>query len=392
MENESVNIEEVILKSIDFIEKNKYKSFDVFDALTNPFLNKITSINSLFRRITIQLNAKSFINFRFLGMKPMVHTKTLSDMLQIYSLLYQETGNTEYLVKAEQMYKSLIDIKLNTNNGIAWGLNFPYTSRFISADVKMPNLYNTTNSALALLDYYTVAPSKEIENTILQAISFIIKDLQYVEIDNHTGWIRYYPNQKIPTFNVNALAAYFFVKANTVLNQNCVDNKMIGKILSLLTKYQNKDGSWGYALSENGKWVDGFHTGYILESLSYIHSKNQEFNLLETIRKGFNFYINKLFTKDYVPKYYPHKRFPIESQNCAQAIQTIALLRPTIDIQKDVLINVIDQTLKNLYNKEGYFYYKKEKFLLHKNIYFRWSQTPMILALVYSNRTLKEIK
>jgi len=392
MKNESFNIEEVILKSIDFIEKNKYKSFDVFDALTNPFINKITSINSLFRRIIIQLNAKSYINFRFLGMKPMVHTKTLSDMLQIYSLLYKETGNEQYLAKAEQMYKSLINIRLNTINGIAWGLNFPYTSRFISADVKMPNLYNTTNSAIALLDYYTVAPSKEIENTILQVISFIINDLQYVEIDNNTGWIRYYPNQKIPTFNVNALAAYFFVKANTVLKRNCVDNKMISKILSLLTKYQNNDGSWGYALSENGKWVDGFHTGYVLESLNYIHSKNKEFNLLETIQKGYDFYIKELFTKDYVPKYYPQKRFPIESQNCAQAIQTIALLSRTLDIKEDVLRNTIDQTLKYLYNKEGYFYYKKEKFLLHKNIYFRWSQTPMILALVYSNKTLNKIE
>jgi len=93
----------IIQNSIEFVEKEEYLSFDPFDALTSPIIERITANNAISRRIATQLNARLLLSFRFLGMKRMMHTKTISDMPSAYSLLANHSGEEEHLLKAAKM-------------------------------------------------------------------------------------------------------------------------------------------------------------------------------------------------------------------------------------------------------------------------------------------------
>jgi len=381
-----MKLKEIQLKCIEDLENSSLSSYDLYDALTNDFLNKISRNKNLLRRIIIQINAKSPFNFRWLGMKKMIHTKTLSDLLWYYSL----NSNKD---KTEFYFRELIKRKDST--GYGWGLNFPYTSRFIDANRKMPNLYNTINSGIAICHSYLLLKDddkKEATNALKGILDFLENNLGFVD-EGKVGWYLYYPGQEHPTYNVNALTLYFISHLRNILqlDDSYIQNRH-DKILNLLIQEQNQDGSWFYARSSKGKWIDGFHSAFIIESLAFnYYSGNQTFELKNCIDKAWDFYLENMITDDYFPKYfYEDCKFPIESQNCAQSIQTIACMGLWLNKPIDnILKGVINNTLFNLYCDKGYFYHKKTKYWTYKTSYSRWSNTPMILSLEYASKYLK---
>jgi hypothetical protein len=374
-------IEKIIFDSILHIENKTYQSYDLFDALTCDWINKVTNKSDILRRIAIQVNAKSPINLHSVGMKKLTHTKLISDLLWTLSL-------NNFTNKTIPIYHKLIDLKCNNNYSV-WGLNFPYTSRFINADSKTPNIYNTASSGLSLCEFYNIdIPLKgEIETNITEIIDAIFQVFSFND-ENTKGWFAYYPKQQSPTYNVNALTAYFLCKANETLKKECVSKEIIEKLINLLIEEQNLDGSWFYSRSSKGKWIDGFHSGFIIESLAYVYShgfKSEKLN--NTLKRAWNYYIKNLFTEEGLPKYFSNgNKFPIEAQNCAQAIQTISLVGIWLDWnQRELLEKVIQLTIKFLYNPNGYFYYKKTRIFTYKQSYLRWSTAPMLVAFSYAN-------
>lgn len=381
------NIAEIIQNSIKYIETKEYKSYDLFDALTNPIINYLTYPSSLLQRVANQINSKSPISLHWTGMKKMVHTKLISDLVWLFSLSNSED-------KAFRSYKYLLSLKTKGEE-LVWGLNFPYTSRFVNAGFNTPNLYNTATSGLAICELCSLDHrrkeqyGKQIEgivNALFQVFTF--KD------EFTKGWFSYYPGQQTPTYNVNALTAYFLCKVNYILEDLSAPKDIIFKLIHLLIEEQNSNGSWYYSRSENGKWIDGFHTGFIIESLAYVYSHGFESNELHlALSKAWHYYIYNLFTCDGFPKYFnTSNKYPIEAQNCAQAIQTLSLTGTWLGWHhKDLLEKVINNTLNNLYNRDGYFYYKKSKYFTDKQSYLRWSTSPMLVALSYANLYLKSI-
>ena len=368
------------------IERNNYKSFDIFDALTAGWIDSLTKRSPLLRRIAIQVNAKSPLNLHWLGMERMQHTKTISDMLWLGSL--KEPGHAKEDPTLDPLFKMLMARRINGES--VWGLNFPYTTRFIDADRNMANLYNTCTTGIAIAEYC----SKTGRN--LEILPEIYKDLcttfNYIN-EGNKGFFIYYPGQKHPTYNVNALALFLFSKINEISGKQIVPEERLDEMIELIISEQLPDGSWFYSRSDKGKWVDGFHSGFIIESLvyCYLHGSKSE-PLKIAIDKAINFYVDKMFTVDGFPKYFDYSgRFPIESQNCAQAIQTLAVI---VEYGREdvvpLLSRLVDNTIETLYSGKGYFYYKKESWYTNKQSYFRWNTAPMLVALrhVYN---LKEL-
>lgn len=390
----NTNLEKIIEHSVHFIEKTNYKSYDVFDALNSKPINRILKNQLFLRRVAIQLNARIPLNLRpVLGIKKMVHTKTISDLLSIYSMLYKRTQKDEFKIKANGMYEMLLDQKIEVDNGLGfgWGLGFPYTTRFTNANENTPNLYNTINATHSILDYYEVFNTIELDPIIKKVNHFILNYLGVVQESNEIAWLRYYPKQTgMPTPNVNATSASLFVRINSFL-ENKIPSELITQLLKFVEVAQNNDGSWFYTTTQNGQWIDGFHTGFILESLALIQSIDSSYKVENMLEKGTDFFLKELIDENGVPKYFHNKTYPIESQNCAQCIQTVAKLmiynNQNLDEKLEKTINTVIETL---YNENGYFYHKKDTFFTIKHYYARWSQTPMILSLLFSLKALKK--
>lgn len=384
-----MKISQIQQSCLRFIEKSEYKSYDLYDALTNPVLNKISRNKPLLRRIFIQINSKSPIDLHWTGMKKMVHTKTISDLLWFESI--KETGADPARIKF--FFEWLIRIR--NAKGYGWGLNFPYTSRFVDADEHTPNLYNTINSGLAICYAYKhldAADQELARNVILGIVKFLDEELGFVD-EGEKGWYLYYPGQKYPTYNVNALALYFlaFVPQLQIEISDSLKTK-IGKIINLLVSEQEADGSWFYSRSPKGKWIDGFHSAFVIESIAFAYKSGYNSDAVKKcLDKGFDFYINRMFTEDGYPRYFLNSsKYPVEAQNIAQSIQTLSLFGLWLGKdKKELLKKTIDNMLHSLYRSDGVIYQKKEKYLTYRSPYIRWSITPMILALEYARQYLK---
>jgi hypothetical protein len=379
MKEEEVN--SIIKDCTNYIESLDYRSYDLFDALTNPVIDFMTSPFPLLRRVANQVNSKSPVDLHWLGMKKMVHTKLISDLVSLFSILNSKD-------RATTLYLRLIEMG-NTDIGLDWGLNFPYTNRFVNASPTTPNIYNTSASGLAICELAEIDGDNYVEYRL--QIEKIVKSLFSIfgyHDESSLGWFSYYPGQKYPTYNVNALTIYFLCKANYSLKSEFVKPEIVEKVIQLLIREQNEDGSWYYSRSEKGKWIDGFHTGFIIESLAYVYSHGFKSTvLLHTIERAWDYYISNMFTEEGCPKYFSNSgKFPVEAQNCAQAIQTLSLVGLWMDWdQRNLLEKVISNTISDLYSAKGYFYYKRTSYFTNKSSYLRWSTSPMILALANAN-------
>jgi hypothetical protein len=384
-----MNITYIQKACLSYIKDKDYKSFDLYDALTNSSLNKISKKKPLLRRIIIQIRSRSPIDLHWLGMKKMVHTKTISDLLW-----YNSIKNEEVDPESVKFYFEWL-IKIKNKNGYGWGLNFPYTSRFVDADENTPNLYNTINSGIAIcysLKHLNSNDQQRAKEVIQGIVNFLDQELGFVD-EGDKGWYLYYPGQKYPTYNVNALALYFLSFVPLIGVEVSQDLKTkIDKIICLLIDEQEIDGSWFYSRSPKGKWIDGFHSAFIIESIAFAYKNGyKSHRVKDCLDKGWDFYISQMFTSDGYPKYFLNSnKYPIEAQNVAQSIQTISVFGTWLGKEQTVLLKRnIEHMVKNLYDSRGFIYHKKERFWTFKSAYIRWSVTPMILALEYAKQYLK---
>src|SRR5206468_3661140 len=73
------------------------------------------------------------------------------------------------------------------------------------------------------------------------------------------------------------------------------------------------------------EWVDGFHTGYVLDSLlTCIQAGIGGPEAEHAWRRGVRFYAEQLVDPDGAPRYKPRARYPVDGQCAAQAIQTLS--------------------------------------------------------------------
>jgi polysaccharide biosynthesis protein VpsJ len=371
-------------KAIRYVEDNNLASFDVFDALRSPLLDRITRKRLLLRRIAVQSFKLFPFNVRPLfGIDPMVHTKTVTDLLSIECLVGRKD-------KAKERFREVCERAVRVDEGIAWGLNFPYATRFVDASSQTPNLYNTLNAAHSLMDYYELVGNHEVVQLSGKIVQFVLHGLGVVDTDRDTSWIRYYPGQRVPNYNVNATAAAVLVRMRHLLHHEFAESDLSERLVNFLRKGQNEDGSWFYTATPEGRWVDGYHTGFILDALLTIGSCDSHPEVDQMLQRGAQFYTGQMFDQNGVPRYLSDSTYPIESQNCAQAIQTLARLRIEGRWGDEALLKrVVSVVLNILYDRRGFFYHQKHRMLLNRQAYFRWSQTPMILSLLHAARALE---
>ncbi len=368
-------------------EKNNLKSYDPYDGLNTP-LRKLFFKIKLIERLWLQFIRLMPVNLRgVFGIKKIVHLKTVSDLLSASSILYNKTSDEKYFEKADKYFFLLEQMDLKQTYGTGWGLKFYFTTRFVQADAKAANLFNTVNVLNALLDYYKIVSNKNynehgkrIEKLVNAGIDFIVKELGYDETETTLIW-NYWEGLKTPVYNVNALMIGFLSRYQSTFKVSKYDTHIF-KTIEFLKKGQNSDGSWNYSADSTAEFVDGFHTGYILEGLSIVKLNDIIFEE-DFFKNGVKYFMDNFFTKDFLPKYYNNSLYPIDGQNFAQILQTLYYLNRVNIGEMKLIEKVFVTTDSVLWNEKGYYNYMKTKYFTYKTPMDRWVNSPMYLALSY---------
>jgi len=145
-----------------------------------------------------------------------------------------------------------------------------------------------------------------------------------LDLDEPGAFFGYLVGDRSPIHNSNLHACAFLARlGRRVGNEVHLAYATRGVECSLAR--QRPDGSWPYGEMSSLGWVDGFHTGYVLDALDVCIRAHVPLDILPAWERGLPFYRAHLFFDDGTPKYYSNAVYPIDSSCVAQGIQRLAL-------------------------------------------------------------------
>ena len=365
-----------------WLKSEQYRGWDPHDGLNSPLLKALTFKNRYLGIAVFQFFKRCPVNLRPLfGIRKEFNSKGVGLFLSAYLKKYDLTKDGEDLKRARLFFRWLEENASKGYSGYCWGYNFDWPNRAFYAKKGTPTIVNTSFIANAFIDAYQLLGDEKYLRIATSSCDFIMKDLNRF-IEDDAFCFSYTPMDNSRIHNANILGAALLARVYSLTKEDVLRDYS-GKSVRFMVKHQNDDGSWYYGEAENQRWIDLFHTGYVLDALGdYIRFTGKQ-NYEDNLKRGFDFFLGHFFVKNGIPKYYHNQLYPVDVHCSAQAILTLLKLRRLNEGNIQLAPKVALWTIENMQHERGYFYYQEHKHYTNKIPYMRWSQAWMFKALVY---------
>ena len=373
--------EESIKKLKIWLRSNRLEGPDPYDALLNPFLARLGNWRNWVGRVIIQILRWSPINLRrVLRIQPMLDAKALGLLGHGYFLLWDCCHRMDDWRNAFRCLSLLENTALSGFSGRCWGHPFPYRSRRGYIPANRPSIVSTFYAAQAFLDAYERTGEERYMRTARSACDFILNDLERIE-RGRTFCFSYHAEGRLAIHNAHLLALQLLARVDRV-SQKSEFRDIVKTGLQYTVEDQNPDGSWFYDGPDSPfrtqSFIDGFHTGFVLESLFDI-ARDTALDLSRPIERGMQFYVKNLLRANGQPLRMVSKRWPVDLRDCAQAIIVLSKI-PSRFAHESLLTRTLNWTISNMQSPRGYFYYARYRRWVTPVPYIRF-QAWMLAAL-----------
>lgn len=363
-----------------YIEKNNYRGFDPYDALKSPFFRLPLLRSFKLARFGMQQVVKrSPVNLRPLLLVPKGYNPvTLGLSIQAYSYMYQSgfREKEDCLKNIDFLISELKDLVPAGFSGACWGYDFDWEARYARIPAYQPTVVATGVITHGLYECYRLTGNEEALSLCKSASAFVLKDLKRHE-ENNTLCFSYSPFDQQQVYNASMKGARLLAQVYSITGEKHLLDTAKAAVQYVVNR-QNEDGSWYYSEKGTGKWIDNYHTGYILDCLDeYIRCTGDKSHS-ESLQKGVTFYKSHFFTEEHIPKFYHNKTWPVD---CTSAGQSILSLCRFGDIGKAK--KVAKWMKNNMQSHRGFFYFRKTLSHTIKTPFMRWSQAWMFCGMAY---------
>ena len=377
-----------------YCEKEHFKGWDPYDGLNSKIFQMLPFMkNFAFCRLVMIQGFKRFpFNLRRLALVPKEYNAKgiglfLSGYCNLYHAVYKQPSLEKQFGSKESLKQRineiaclLISLQSKGYSGACWGYNFDWQARRLFLFPKFtPTVVATNFCATALMEAYEITHEQQYLDIALSAANFVIKDLHRASYKD--GFLfSYSPLQGNDTvFNASLLGSRLLSFCFKYTGKE--EYKELAELsIKACCAGQKENGAWVYGMLPVQSWVDSFHTGYNLDALIAYEELTGDTKYHEYIEKGFNYYILNFFENDGTPKYYDNKMYPIDIHCPGQLFVTLHRLHKFTEY-KDLAEKVFNWTVKNMQDKNGYFYYQLKPGISSKISYMRWSNAFMFQAL-----------
>jgi hypothetical protein len=384
-----------------WIESEGFQGWDPYDALNSPWLRGVGNRNRIVGLAIAQFMRRSPLNLRpLLGIRKGHNPKAMGLFLATYAQKFLTTGYDRHLERARFFFDWLIENAAPGYAGSCWGYNFDWLNRSFLAPRGTPTIVNTAFIGLSLVSAELaletpsgeaglaaqVKPCRESRRTTAslqtarKACDFILQDLETLRPTKEETCFSYTPLDRRFVHNANLLGAWLLATLYARTGEKHLARSALAAA-RFTARRQRADGSWTYGIAPNDQWIDNFHTGFVLVALKNISAllRTDEFNL--TLRDGYRFWKTGMFESSCIPKYFPHKAYPIDIHAVAQAILTFLEFSDTDPEAAERAVEVALWAIHNMQDRRGFFYYQRHRMFTTKIPYMRWSQAWMQQAL-----------
>jgi len=379
-------VKKSLIRLYTYCREENWTGYDPYDALNSPFFshlsNKWTRIAATQILRCLPFNLRKLLKVKK-GVNPKALALFIRSLTKLDRLVELESARDE-LKKISGYLLEMKSEDTSNSDTFSWGYNFPWQSRAFYCESFSPNIQSTIMGGHALYELskcHLLSPElkQKYQDICIKASRYILNNLLMYE-DEETAVLRYILNDNTVIINVQAQAAWSFLHSYLISR----DERFVEvseKLIRFVERKQHEDGSWPYSEASSGRFIDDFHTGFILEALHECKIIRRLSVTEESIGKGYGFYLNHFFQREGLASYFHNATYPVDSHSIAQSIITISKLFQYDDRSATILENIINWTLDNFQAKSGYFYYQKWPFFINKIPYMRWTQAWMFFAL-----------
>jgi len=364
-----------------WLEKNDYRGYDTFDGLSAKYLRPLT-FETKFLRTVLQQGVRRFpINLRpVLGIPKDRSTKGMGYLVKAFIRLQQATGDKSWGDKAESALQWLVENQSRGYSGACWGNHFDYQSRGFYLPKGVPTIVWTSLIGHAFLDAFDHFQKDRYLQVAVSACEHILRDLDTLK-EGDSLCISYIPIANKPCHNSNTLGASLLARTYSHTRKESYQ-VLAQKAIQYAAGHQRADSSWYYGELANMRWVDNFHTAYVLDSFKYYIEATGDGRFEDNLTRGYEYWKNTFFLADGTPRYYNHKTLPIDIQCSSQAIDTLVFFNDRDPGNLSLALKVAKWTIDNMQDRSGYFYYRRyASWLVNKTPTLHWGQATMLCAL-----------
>ena len=377
------------LKKLEqWVEQADWTAYDTFDGLSSPYAPFLTFGNGFLKQVWQQSVRRFPLNLRpLLGIKPGKSTKAMGFFAQGYLKLYETYDDPVALAKAKACLKWLVENRSMPFRNYCWGNHFDYQSRGGAILKGTPTIVWTGLIGHAFLDAYDVTGDKAYLDVVKSVSDFIVEELGWFQGDGGIC-LRYYPNEEHQIHNSNIIGASLLARVNA-LSPDKRYSELAHAAVDFTVRHQTPEGAWFYGVEQKYRWVDSFHTGYVLEALDSFIRYSGDTKHAAALEKGYRYFVETFFEEDGTPRYYDYKRRPLDIQCASQGIQTLVNLKRLHPRSIAVASQVARWTIANMQHPTGYFYYRKYPFITNTTPTLHWGQATMFAALAALDQHLR---
>jgi hypothetical protein len=241
-----------------------------------------------------------------------------------------------------------------------WGYPFEWQARAFHAKRHQSNGIVTSFVVDALIESGLATDHPALR----QAARFIDQKLW------REGYFAYFAHSAVEIHNASLWAVF-------ALHRMIGSNGKSERAVERVTKAQKTDGSWTYGTRSHHRFVDGFHTGYVLDLLDRFRVAGMS-GLDDAIARGWQFYRDKCFDADGLPRSFAGQERYLDAHAVAQAMGTLDRfgdMRGAVRVAAWATDTLFDPTRDLFFAGIG-----KDGGLDRQN-YMRWTQAWMVWGL-----------
>src|SRR5882762_10243845 len=387
----NISVEQAFNDLFQWCRARDFAGHDPFDALNSrifqatPFARSETA-----RLVWTQIIKRSPRNLRSLAGVPAEKNAKGIALFALAALAnYRRLKTIEAESEARDLLEELISLQISGYSGAAWGYNFDWQSRYFFAARGTPMIVPTAFAARALFQAADTFRDERCLEIAHSSCEFILYDLKRTVETEDEVCFSYSPIDHTCVFNASLLAAETLASVGALTGENDFCELAV-RAARYVVKRQRGDGAWVYGAAANQAWVDNFHTGYVLQSLSRIMNSCPGAEFGDALERGYKFWRERFFLADGWPKYYDDALYPADTHTAAAAIVTLLEMRPLDSGALSLAEKVAAWLLNNMRDSSGFFYYQRKRFYTVRTPFMRWSQawTTYALARLLEERGL----
>jgi len=374
----------------DWLEKNDYSGYDPFDGLTAKYLRPLT-FETNFLRTVLQQGVRRFpVNMRLvLGIPKSRSTKGMAYLAKGFMRLQQATGDKSWGDKAESALQWLVENQSKGYSGACWGNHFDYQSRSFYLPKGVPTIVWTSLVGHAFLDAYDHFRKDTYLQVAVSACEHILRDLDSFP-EGDSLCLSYIPAENKQVHNSNALGASLLARTHSH-TRNESYRTLAQKAMLYTANHQRANGSWYYGEAANLRWVDNFHTAYVLDCFKHYRTATGDERFEKNLNAGYRYWKKTFFLPDGTPRYYDRKTLPIDIQCSSQAIDTLVFFHDRDPESLPLALKIATWTIDQMQDRTGYFYYRRySRWPINKTPTLHWGQATMLCALAALYKLLQQ--